>query len=33
MEREHGQQVRRNINLRHNMDNFNEGLGTKQNRQ
>ena len=26
MEREHGQQVRRNINLRHNMDNFNEGL-------
>jgi len=25
-EREHGQQVRRNINLRHNMDNFNDGL-------
>lgn len=31
MEREHGQQVRRNINLRQNMDNFHEALGkTKQ---
>ena len=26
MEREHGQQVRRNINLRQNMDNFNKTL-------
>ena len=25
-EKEHGAQVRRNINLRHNMDNFNDGL-------